>query len=60
MSNYKIISESDIQTFELEVTKLLNEDWQLAGGISVVNKGDLIIYTQALVKKIYSIMDGYY
>lgn len=60
MSNYKIISESDIKTFELEVSKLLNEYWQLAGGVSVVIKGDYIIYTQALVKIKYSIMDGYY
>lgn len=68
MSVYIIIrkdikDETDVTTFEHKVSSLLNEGWQLAGGISTINKYDYIIYNQALIKikePSYGIMDGFY
>ena len=60
MKNYKIVSNTQFTVVETEVTKLLNEGWALAGGVSMVYKHEHddhgghtpghLVYAQALEK----------
>jgi len=59
MKKYQIISNDDPKEVEMEVSRLLNEGWQLAGGASVAYKHEHtegkhspghLVYVQAIVK----------
>ncbi|MCD6013051.1 MAG: hypothetical protein K0Q79_2913 [Flavipsychrobacter sp.] len=60
MKKYMVVSGSDIQELETEVTRLLNEGWELAGGISAAYKHEHgegkhipghLAYAQAMIKE---------
>jgi hypothetical protein len=57
MKEYIVISETEVKEMELAISKLLNEGWRLAGGISIAYKHEPaehmhghILYAQALEK----------
>ena len=60
MKNYKIVSNIQFTVVEMEVARLLNEGWVLAGGVSMVYKHEHndhdehipghLVYAQALEK----------
>jgi len=47
---YKIITATDHKTVEDEVNKLIKEDWQLQGGISIASNLHGLLFSQALFK----------
>jgi len=51
MTNYKIINDSDAFDFGTNVTKHLNEGWQLHGDLHVVSdaSGSIRRYCQAVI-----------
>lgn len=60
MKEYKIISDAQHTVVELQVQKLLNEGWVLAGGVSLVYKHEHgghehipghVVYAQAVQKQ---------
>jgi hypothetical protein len=57
MKKYKVVSKNELSELEAEVTKMLNEGWQLAGGLSMAYKHEHsdhghipghLVYTQSL------------
>lgn len=48
---YKIVDENYSFDLEVEVTKLLNQGWKLAGGVSISTFYSVMRFTQALVKE---------
>ena len=60
MKKYRIISANEARDLETEITKLINEGWQLAGGVSVAYQHEHaegrhipghLVFSQALVKE---------
>ena len=44
------LEEEDLRNFELRVERLLEEGYELAGGVSVIADGRKRLYSQALVR----------
>ena len=44
------LEEEHLRSFELRVERLLDEGYELAGGVSVIAGGRKRLYSQALVK----------
>jgi len=51
MKNYKVIT-GKIPALEQEINELLNDGWELIGGITSAPRGSLIEYAQSLAKDI--------
>jgi len=44
------LEEEHLRSFELRVERLLDEGYELAGGVSVIAQGRKRLYSQALVR----------
>lgn len=44
------LEEEDLRNFELRVERLLDDGYELAGGVSVIAAGRKRLYSQALVR----------
>ena len=44
------LEEEHLRSFELRVERLLDEGYELAGGVSVIARGRKRLYSQALVR----------
>lgn len=49
-AKYKVIKEDTTVELEIKVNELLNEGWNLQGGVSTV--GTYVSYVQALVREV--------
>ncbi len=50
-AKYVVVRKSNLNEFEIEVNKLLNDGWKLQGNISIIlNNDNATIYHQSLIK----------
>jgi hypothetical protein len=50
---YKVIHHNNLYSFENEINSLLNQKWELQGGVSIAYQGGYheYVYSQAMVRK---------
>jgi hypothetical protein len=55
ITEYKVISLSNIETFQKEINRRMNYGWKPLGGLSVVvMAGNYEVYHQAMIRKVDS------
>ncbi|MEW7281154.1 DUF1737 domain-containing protein [Aquimarina sp. 2201CG1-2-11] len=50
MKKYVVVMEKSIERFQFEVNDLINDGWELQGGVSHSNSPNGIIFLQSLIK----------
>lgn len=51
VSDYKIVSRSNMATLEQEVKQLLKEGWEPLGGLTAAPTAEAVLYVQAMIRR---------